>query len=76
VGDNLFDISANSGAPIIDEPGSAIQSKVMSGVLEQSNVDLAEEFTRMIIAQRGFQANARIITASDEFLQEIVNLKR
>ncbi|CUU09688.1 flagellar hook protein FlgE [Candidatus Kryptobacter tengchongensis] len=76
VGDNMFDISANSGAPIIDEPGSAIQSKVMSGVLEQSNVDLAEEFTRMIIAQRGFQANARIITASDEFLQEIVNLKR
>jgi len=76
VGDNMFDISANSGAPIIDEPGSAIQSKIMSGVLEQSNVDLAEEFTRMIIAQRGFQANARIITTSDEFLQEIVNLKR
>ncbi|MCS7228489.1 MAG: flagellar hook-basal body complex protein [Candidatus Kryptonium sp.] len=76
VGDNMFDISANSGTPIIDEPGSAIQSKVMSGVLEQSNVDLAEEFTRMIIAQRGFQANARIITTSDEFLQEIVNLKR
>ncbi len=76
VGDNMFDISANSGAPIIDEPGSAIQSKIMSGVLEQSNVDLAEEFTRMIIAQRGFQANARVITASDEFLQEITNLKR
>jgi flagellar hook protein FlgE len=76
VGDNMFDISANSGTPIIDEPGSAIQSKIMSGVLEQSNVDLAEEFTKMIIAQRGFQANARIITTSDEFLQEIVNLKR
>lgn len=76
VGDNMFDISANSGTPIIDEPGSVIQSKVMSGVLEQSNVDLAEEFTRMIIAQRGFQANARIITVSDEFLQEITNLKR
>nr|WP_255301309.1 flagellar basal body rod C-terminal domain-containing protein [Candidatus Kryptonium thompsoni] len=72
----LFSLSSPSRAPLLDETASAIQSKIMSGVLEQSNVDLAEEFTRMIIAQRGFQANARVITASDEFLQEITNLKR
>ncbi len=50
--------------------------KIESGFLEMSNVDLAEEFTEMIVAQRGFQANTRIITTSDEILQELVNLKR
>ncbi len=49
---------------------------IKSGFLEMSNVDLAEEFTEMIVAQRGFQANTRIITTSDEILQELVNLKR
>ena len=49
---------------------------IISGQLEMSNVDLTEEFTEMIIAQRGFQANSRIITTSDEILQEVVNLKR
>ena len=48
----------------------------ISGQLEMSNVDLTEEFTEMIVAQRGFQANSRVITTSDEILQEIVNLKR
>jgi flagellar hook protein FlgE len=47
-----------------------------SGTLEMSNVDLALEFTNMIVAQRGFQANTRVITTSDEVLQELVNLKR
>jgi flagellar hook protein FlgE len=47
-----------------------------SGALEMSNVDLAEEFTGLIVAQRGFQANSRVITASDEILQDLVNLKR
>jgi len=50
--------------------------KIVSGELEMSNVDLTNEFTEMIIAQRGFQANSRIITTSDEILQELVNLKR
>ncbi len=50
--------------------------EIASGMLEMSNVDLTEEFTEMIIAQRGFQANSRIITTSDEVLQEVVNLKR
>jgi flagellar hook protein FlgE len=76
VGGSLFDRSGNSGDPFIGAVGEAIQGKIVSGSLEQSNVDLAEEFTKMIIAQRGFQANARVITTSDEFLTEVVNLKR
>lgn len=51
-------------------------TEIVSGQLEMSNVDLTEEFTEMIVAQRGFQANSRIITTSDEILQEVVNLKR
>jgi flagellar hook protein FlgE len=47
-----------------------------TGVLEMSNVDLAQEFTNMITTQRGFQANSRIITTSDSLLEELVNLKR
>ncbi|MCG4779192.1 hypothetical protein L0P10_20135, partial [Eggerthella lenta] len=50
--------------------------QLTSGTLEMSNVDLSEEFTEMIIAQRGFQANTRIITTSDQILEELVNLKR
>lgn len=49
---------------------------IIAGQLEMSNVDLTSEFTEMIVAQRGFQANSRIITTSDEILQEVVNLKR
>jgi flagellar hook protein FlgE len=73
---NLFSDSGNSGDPIVSSPGEAPNSKIISGALEQSNVDLAEQFTNMIVAQRGFQANARIITTSDDLLQEVTNLKR
>jgi len=76
VGDNLYDISGNSGIAGIIGAGGSSKSTIVGGALEQSNVDLSEEFTRMILAQRGFQANARVITTSDEFLQEVVNLKR
>jgi flagellar hook protein FlgE len=73
-GDNAYDLSGNSGTAAIMTPGET--SSVVAGALEQSNVDLADEFTKMITAQRGFQASARVITTSDEFLQEVVNLKR
>ena len=73
-GENCYDISGNSGTPAVITPGDT--SKIQSGALEQSNVDLSEEFTNMITAQRGFQANARVITTSDQFLQEVVDLKR
>jgi len=75
-GDNMYQISNNSGTAVINYAGEGSQSVVASGALEMSNVDLAQEFTNMITAQRGFQSNARVITTSDEMLQELVSLKR
>ena len=57
-------------------PGSAGMGSVVSGALEMSNVDLAQEFTNLVIAQRGFQANSKVITTSDEILQDLVAMKR
>jgi flagellar hook protein FlgE len=76
VGDNMFAVSGNSGGAVLGYPLEGSQSMITSGALEMSNVDLAQEFTSMIVSQRGFQANSRVITNSDEMLQEVVNLKR
>lgn len=76
LGNNMFQKSNNSGNPNLGFAGQAGIGTTESGFLEMSNVDLSEEFTEMIVAQRGFQANTRIITTSDEILQELVNLKR
>lgn len=75
-GDNMYQVSANSGPAVYGFAGAGSQSIITSGALEMSNVDLAQEFTNMITAQRGFQSNARVITSADEMLQELVNLKR
>ena len=75
-GDNVFAESNNSGLPVVGVAGTGNRSTVTPGALEMSNVDLSNEFTSMIITQRGFQANARVITTSDELLTELVNLKR
>ncbi len=75
-GDNLYKQSMTSGVAQIGEPGAGGRGTINNGVLEMSNVDLAREFTDMIITQRGFQSNSRIISTSDEMLQELVNLKR
>lgn len=75
-GSNYFQVTANSGAPYGQTATVGGMGSIQSGFLEMSNVDLSEEFTEMIVAQRGFQANTRIITTSDEILQELVNLKR
>lgn len=75
-GDNMYSVSPNSGAPVLGFAGEGSQSHIISGALEMSNVDLAQEFTSMITAQRGFQSNARVISTSDEMLQELVNLSR
>jgi flagellar hook protein FlgE len=75
-GNNMFTASANSGLPIYVTAGENIQSEIIPGSLEMSNVDLAREFTDMILAQRGYQANARVITTSDDLLNELVNIKR
>lgn len=75
-GDNMYTAYANSGEPLVSTLGEETNTTVQSGALEQSNVDLSEEFTRMIVSQRGFQANARVITTADTLLQEITNLIR
>ncbi len=76
IGDGFYSTTAASGDLRIGRAGNEISAGVISGALEGSNVDLAQEFTDMIIAQRGYQANARVITTSDELLQETVQLKR
>jgi len=68
--------TGNSGLPQIGQAASFGRGKISAGTLELSNVDLAEEFSRLVVAQRGFQGNARVITASDEILQEVVRLGR
>ena len=75
-GANLYSYSPNSGLAIIRRPGVGSAGVIRASSLEMSNVDISEEFTNMIVTQRAFQANSRIITTSDEMLQEVVNLKR
>jgi flagellar hook protein FlgE len=75
-GSNLFVDTPNSGSPKLGRPSGGSFGSLTPGALEMSNVDLAAEFTDMITTQRGFQANSRIITTSDEILQELVSLKR
>jgi flagellar hook protein FlgE len=76
VGNTMFINTVNSGEPMIGAAGTGTRGSINPGTLEMSNVDLANEFADMIVTQRGFQANAKIITASDEMLQDLVNMKR
>jgi flagellar hook protein FlgE len=81
VGGTRFQITGNANEEVdaeglIGAPGEEGRGLLVAGRLEMSNVELTNEFSEMIIAQRGFQANSRIITTSDEILQEVVNLKR
>lgn len=75
-GGSLYTTSVNSGNPQVGTAGTGGRGSLIGGAVEMSNVDLSSEFTNLIIAQRGFQANSRVITTSDELLQELVNLKR
>jgi flagellar hook protein FlgE len=72
LGDNLWTESANSGARTVSRGLQAGAGEVVGGALEGSNVDIAEEFVHLIEAQRGFQANARVITTTDQVLSELV----
>jgi flagellar hook protein FlgE len=76
MGDNLYRESSNSGTPGYSFPGLGPSGALKAGGLEMSNVDLANEFTSMIVTQRGYQANSRVITVSDTLLEELINLKR
>ncbi|MGK5090428.1 flagellar basal body rod C-terminal domain-containing protein [Deltaproteobacteria bacterium TL4] len=66
----------NAGREVLGEPGKGSLGTIRGQTLEQSNVDLAREFVKMIETQRAFQANAKTVTASDEMVQEMVNMKR
>lgn len=76
VGETAFRASANSGAADLGIAGQGSRGQLMGGTLEMSNVDLSAEFTNLILAQRGFQASSRVITTSDQVLEELVNIKR
>ena len=76
VGGTLFQQTANSGMPSFGFAGVGGLGGVRSGYLEDSNVDIAKEFVNMILTQRGFQANSRVITTADEMIQEVLGLKR
>ena len=75
-GGNLYRATANSGVATIGTPGTGGYSELIPNTLEMSNVDLSQEFTDMIIAQRGFQANSRVITTSNNMLEELANIIR
>jgi flagellar hook protein FlgE len=76
VGGTEFRETSNSGAADVGVAGEGRRGTMMSGALEMSNVDLAAEFTNLILAQRGFQACSRVITTSDQVLEDLVNIKR
>ena len=76
VGDTMYRETLSSGNAQVGAPGAGRRGLLMSGALEMSNVDLAAEFTNLIVAQRGFQANSRVITTSDQVLEDLVNIKR
>lgn len=75
VGSTEFIATVNSGAMVVGAPGTGNNGKLLAGYVEGSNVDLSNELTNLIIAQRGFQANSKVVTTSDEILQTLVNIK-
>ncbi len=74
--DNLYETTLTSGSPVFGQAGTEEFGSIAPGALEGSNVDLANEFTNLVLAQRGFQANTRVISTSDEMLADLVNVKR
>lgn len=76
IGSNLWRGTDNSGSPTVTGAGTKGAGIINSGFLEQSNVDIGNEFSDLIITQRGFQANTRVITTVDEMLQDLINMKR
>jgi len=76
VGGNFYTETNNSGSADIGSAGTSGRGTIVPNTVEMSNVDLSQEFTDMIVTQRGFQANSRVITVSDTLLQELIDLKR
>jgi flagellar hook protein FlgE len=76
IGGNLYEETAQSGSSVINKPGTNGLGTILANSLEQSNVDIANEFVKMIITQRGYQANSRIITVTDQMLADVIAMKR
>jgi flagellar hook protein FlgE len=76
IGANMWRGSDNSGQPVTGAPRSGSQGSVTAGFLEQSNVDVGNEFSDLIVTQRGFQANTKVVTTVDEMMQDLINMKR
>jgi flagellar hook protein FlgE len=76
VGESSYRESANSGGAQVGVSGQGRRGSLVGGAVEMSNVDLSAEFTNLILAQRGFQASSRVITTSDQVLEDLVNIKR
>ena len=75
-GGNLYSETRQSGSAITNKPGTNGLGSIAPNALEQSNVDIAQELVKMITTQRGFQANSKIITVTDQMLQDLINIKR
>lgn len=75
-GSNLWRNTDNSGIPVVGAPRTGGRGQVNAGFLEQSNIDIGNEFTDLIVTQRGFQANTRVVTTVDEMMQDLINMKR
>jgi flagellar hook protein FlgE len=76
VGNNNYQLSAKTANPAIGLPGTGGRGKIVGGAIEYSTTDIAREFTNLIVLQRGYQANSRVVTTVDELSQETINLKR
>ena len=76
MGNNLWRATDNSGIPVTGQANNGGRGQISSGFLEQSNVDIGNEFTDLIVTQRGFQANTKVVTTVDEMLQDLINMKR
>ncbi len=76
VGNNNYQLSARSALPALGVPGTGGRGSIVGGAVEFSTVDIAREFTNLIVLQRGYQANTRVVTAVDELSQDTINLKR
>ncbi len=76
IGNNIYAESSASGQALVGTAGTGRLGSISPGTIEMSNVDLAQEFVNMITTQRAFQANSRVIAASDEILAELMNIKR
>jgi len=76
VGNNSYQLSARSAVPAVGTPGTGGRGSIIGGSVENSTVDIAKEFTNLIVLQRGYQANTRVVTTVDEISQETINLKR